>query len=54
MFLYVVCAWCERVMGIKETKDATLPISHSICCECKRKLAEETKAILPEIKTIHQ
>ena len=52
MFLYVVCAWCERVIGIKEAKDAPLPISHSICCECKRKLEEETKTILPETSTI--
>lgn len=54
MFLYVVCAWCERVMGIKETKDATLPISHSICCECKRKVEEEAKTLLHETTTIHQ
>jgi hypothetical protein len=43
----------REVHGIKEAEDATLPISHSICCECKRKLEEETEALLQETKTIH-
>lgn len=53
MLIYVVCAWCGRVMGVKEAENATLPATHSICCECKRKLEEETKPILPETTTIH-
>jgi len=39
-------------MGVKEAENATLPISHSICCECKKKLEEETKALLHETTTI--
>ncbi len=53
MFIYVVCAWCGRVMGIKEAENTNLPVSHSICCNCKRKLAEETDAILNKLKPIH-
>lgn len=53
MVIYVVCAWCGRVMGVKEAESATLPVSHSICCNCKRKLAEETDAIIDQQKTIH-
>ena len=40
-------------MGIEEAEKATLPISHSIFCERKRKLEEETEALLHETKTIH-
>jgi hypothetical protein len=40
-------------MGIKEAENTPLPISHSICSECKKKLEEETEAILHETKTIH-
>ena len=46
MIVYVVCAWCGRVMGVKEVENATLLVSHSICCNCKRKVAEESDAIL--------
>jgi hypothetical protein len=53
VFLKIVCAWCGRFMGIKRAEDATLPISHSICCECKRKLEQETETLLQETKTIH-
>ena len=40
-------------MGIKEAENATLPISHSTCCDCKKKLEEETKSLLHETTTIH-
>ena len=53
MLLKIVCAWCGRFMGIKEADNATLPISHSICCECKRKLEEETEAFLHGTMTIN-
>ena len=52
MFLKIVCAWCGRFMGTKEVDHAPLPISHSICCECKRKLEEESKSLLHETTTI--
>ena len=42
MFLKIVCGWCGRFIGIKKVENATLPVSHSICCKCKEKrLAEE-------------
>jgi hypothetical protein len=41
-----VCAWCGRFMGIKEVENATLPISHSICCKCKEKLLAEADEAL--------
>jgi hypothetical protein len=53
VLIQVVCAWCERLMGVKEAENAILPISHSICCECKKKLEEETKSLLHQTKTIH-
>jgi hypothetical protein len=53
VLVQVVCAWCERLMGVKEAENDSLPISHSICCECKRKLEEETKSLLHQTKTIH-
>lgn len=54
MLLKIVCAWCGRFMGIKEADNATLPISYSICCECKRKLEEETASFLSKTRIINK
>ena len=34
--MQVVCAWCKKVMGEKESSGDTLSITHSICPECKK------------------
>ena len=44
MIIRIVCAWCGRVIGAKGVNYAPLPVSHSICCECRRKLEEETES----------
>jgi len=44
LFIKIVCAWCGKVIGAKEVNYAPLPVSHSICCECRRKLEEETES----------
>ena len=46
MFIKIICAWCGKFMGIKEAENASLPISHAICCECSQKLVEEMEARL--------
>ena len=46
MFLKIVCGWCGRFMGIKKVENATLPVSHSICCKCKEKLLAEADEAL--------
>ena len=43
MYLKVVCAWCGNFLGIKQVENATLPVSHSICCKCKEKLLAESE-----------
>ncbi len=46
MRLIVKCSWCGRIMGAKEcpgSGKSTLPITHSICPACARKLEEETE-----------
>ena len=48
MYLKVICAWCGKFMRMKECKAAgvnTLPISHSICASCSRKLEEEIELL---------
>ena len=55
MYLKVVCAWCERDMGIREIPDKdmpSLPITHSICPKCKAALEEENKRLLQKQETI--
>ena len=52
VFIRIVCAWCGRFMGIKEAENATLPISHGICCECSRKLVEEVEERLEQNQRI--
>ncbi len=50
MFLKVICAWCGKFMGTKDTDQAdepTLPITHTICPEWARKVREEMKMTLP-------
>ena len=47
MKLIVICAWCERFLGLKDApgdQPAKSPISHGICPECKRKVEAETAA----------
>jgi hypothetical protein len=46
VFLKIVCAWCGKFMGIKKVENATLPVSHSICCKCKEKLLAEADEAL--------
>jgi len=41
MYLKVICAWCGRFIQTKEVCRTDLPITHSICPECKRSLEEE-------------
>ena len=41
MPITIVCAWCGRPMGTKPGH-ADLPVSHSICPDCARKLCAET------------
>jgi len=53
MFLKIVCAWCGRFLGVKEAVGPQRPqlsITHTICCQCKRKLEEETEMILHQQK----
>ena len=53
MYLKVVCAWCGRSMRIKEVEDSyppNLPITHSICPDCKRKLEEEIEQFFQRIQ----
>jgi hypothetical protein len=45
VLLHIVCSWCERVIGVKEVENAALPVSHSICCDCRSKLEEEAEAL---------
>ena len=55
MQLKVVCAWCGKAMGIREIPDEDmppLPITHSICPECRKELDEENERILQNQKTI--
>jgi hypothetical protein len=49
MYLKVICAWCGRFMGVKEVENTDkpiLPITHSICPECRQKLEEEAEQLL--------
>ena len=49
MYLKVICAWCGKFMRMKECKGSgvnTLPVSHSICPACSRKLEEEMEELL--------
>ena len=55
MQLKVVCAWCGKVMGIRDIPDEDmppLPITHSICPRCKAALEEENERILQNHKII--
>lgn len=50
MFLRVVCAWCSKFIGTKDTGQADeprFPISHGICPECAEKVREEMKMTFP-------
>jgi len=56
MYLKVVCAWCGKFLGIKPGGAPAMarpPVTHGICCECKRKLEEETETLLHETTTIY-
>ena len=49
MYLKVICAWCGKFIRMKECEGSgvnTLPISHSICPACARKLEKETEELL--------
>jgi len=55
MYLKVVCAWCGKVMGVREIPDEDkppLPITHSICPRCKAALEEENERTLRRQETI--
>jgi len=55
MQLKVVCAWCGKVMNIREIPDEDmppLPITHSICPTCREALDEENERILQNQKII--
>ena len=54
MKLIVKCSWCGKIIGTKECPEAgkpTLPITHSICTACARKLEEETEEIIQQNQT---
>lgn len=44
MKFIIKCAWCGRIVSVKESDetDKGEVISHSICHSCKAKLSEET------------
>lgn len=49
MRIVIECAWCHKVIGIKEGKkwEAVLtPVTHSICKTCHQTIAMKAKAIL--------
>ena len=46
MKLKVICAWCGKFMGTKEGGNSTKEITHSICCECSKKLKNEAEEYL--------
>ena len=53
MKLIVKCAWCGRIMGIKEIEEdevPVLPITHSICNSCLRSLRKQTQEIINNSK----
>ena len=50
MYLKIVCAWCGKFIGIKEGGNGTKEISHSICCECARKVEKDAEAFLKSNK----
>ena len=46
MKLIVICAWCDTFMRFKDfpgDKPPNLPISNSICEECKKDLEAEVE-----------
>jgi len=48
MKFIVQCAWCKRIIAIKELSEEempALPITHSICQQCLKKLNETTQEI---------
>ena len=48
MQLIVICAWCKKFMGFKEWEGSNppkLPVSHSICPDCKRAFDDEVNKI---------
>jgi hypothetical protein len=45
MKVEVVCAWCNRLMAVRETQAESNDrciVSHSICPECKEKVLKDT------------
>ncbi|RLG22681.1 hypothetical protein DRN85_10475 [Methanosarcinales archaeon] len=53
MKLIVKCAWCGRIMGIKEIEEEEappLPITHSICNSCLRSLHKQTQETINNSK----
>jgi hypothetical protein len=46
MHITVICAWCQKFMGIKDAGelDAEAPLtSHSICPACAKRVQKETE-----------
>jgi hypothetical protein len=57
MYLKVICAWCGKFICMKECKGSgvnTLPISHSICPACSRKLEEEIELLRQNPKPVRE
>jgi hypothetical protein len=55
VYLKVICAWCGKLMGIKEAENVNFPITHGICCKCKQKVlaeADESFQRYPENQNI--
>jgi hypothetical protein len=50
VYLKIVCAWCGKLMGIKEAENANFPITHGICCKCKQKALAEAEEALQQYR----
>ena len=56
MAIKVICAWCGEWMGLKPSNGDLAthePVSHSICCTCKKKVLDETEQFLNQTTDNH-
>jgi hypothetical protein len=49
MVYVVACAWCDKVLEVRPTKDARMAgrVSHGICAPCRRKAIRDALAASP-------
>lgn len=43
----IICAWCEKDMGEKESLGSESTISHGICEECAKKVMDDLHKTSP-------